>query len=292
MLLAMQMRVSDLQKLLHRLEHIKASAVPSDGGLVHERHTLRFLEGFIKDVDAFDKSIIKKGIPTIFNQNLDDEVMGKVALNYESFVIEISHRNADYSVLFSDIVVRYLNLRGYSITDSSGKTCILKYSFSHQISRPYNVYIYDPSITRPEQPDAVDKEGDTEQPDAVDVEGDTLGKPKDRTLADIQRDILHVLSFVMGILKMAPKSAQTTLEENAESSEYEIYDRQMFDGEKFNDLSLDDQPSFEEWAANPEVVQKRYERNEIRRRMNWRVDDGTAKLEGPLSDPFLSVSGT
>jgi hypothetical protein len=279
MLLAMQMRVSDLQKLLHRLEHIKAEAVPSDGGLVRERHTLRFLEGFIKDVDAFDKSIIKKGIPTIFNQNLDDEVMGKVALNYESFVIEISHRNADYSVLFSDIVVRYLNLRGYSITDSSGKTCILKYSFSHQISRPYNVYIYDPSITQPEQPDAVD------------VEGDTLGKPKDRTLADIQRDILHVLSFVMGILKMAPKSARTELEEDAESSEYEIYDRQMFDGEKFNDLSLDDQPSFEEWATNPEVVQKRNERNEIRRRMNWRVDDGTAKLEGPLSDPFLSVSG-
>ena len=275
----MQMRVSDLQKLLHRLEHIKAEAVPSDGGLVRERHTLRFLEGFIKDVDAFDKSIIKKGIPTIFNQNLDDEVMGKVALNYESFVIEISHRNADYSVLFSDIVVRYLNLRGYSITDSSGKTCILKYSFSHQISRPYNVYIYDPSITQPEQPDAVD------------VEGDTLGKPKDRTLADIQRDILHVLSFVMGILKMAPKSARTELEEDAESSEYEIYDRQMFDGEKFNDLSLDDQPSFEEWATNPEVVQKRNERNEIRRRMNWRVDDGTAKLEGPLSDPFLSVSG-
>jgi hypothetical protein len=279
MLLAMQMRVSDLQKLLHRLEHIKAEAVPSDGGLVRDRHTLRFLEGFIKDVDAFDKSIIKKGIPTIFNQNLDDEVMGKVALNYESFVIEISHRNADYSVLFSDIVVRYLNLRGYSITDSSGKTCILKYSFSHQISRPYNVYIYDPSITQPEQPDAVD------------VEGDTLGKPKDRTLADIQRDILHVLSFVMGILKMAPKSARTELEEDAESSEYEIYDRQMFDGEKFNDLSLDDQPSFEEWATNPEVVQKRNERNEIRRRMNWRVDDGTAKLEGPLSDPFLSVSG-
>ena len=275
----MQMRVSDLQKLLHRLEHIKAEAVPSDGGLVRDRHTLRFLEGFIKDVDAFDKSIIKKGIPTIFNQNLDDEVMGKVALNYESFVIEISHRNADYSVLFSDIVVRYLNLRGYSITDSSGKTCILKYSFSHQISRPYNVYIYDPSITQPEQPDAVD------------VEGDTLGKPKDRTLADIQRDILHVLSFVMGILKMAPKSARTELEEDAESSEYEIYDRQMFDGEKFNDLSLDDQPSFEEWATNPEVVQKRNERNEIRRRMNWRVDDGTAKLEGPLSDPFLSVSG-
>jgi hypothetical protein len=280
MLCAVQMRV-DLHKLLYRLEHIEAEAMPSNEDVVRVKPTLRFLEGFIKEVDAFNRNIIKKGMPIIFNQNLDDEKMGKVALNYESFVIEVSHRDAKYSVLFSDIVVRYLLLRGQSIQDSSGNTCILQYSHNYQVGRPYDIYTYDPTISRAKKPDAIHVDG---------LEDSTLGKPKDSTLADIQRDILHVLSFVMGILKMAPKSAQTTLEENAESSEYEIYDRQMFDGEKFNDLSLDDQPSFEEWATNPEVVQKRNERNEIRRRMNWRVDDGTAKLEGPLSDPFLSVS--
>jgi hypothetical protein len=279
MLLAMQMRVSDLQKLLHRLEHIKAEAVPSDGGLVREKHTLRFLEGFIKDVDAFDKSIIKRGMPAIFNQNLDDERMGKVALGYGPFVIEISHRDAVYSVLFSDIVVRYLDLRGWLIMDSSGNRCILTYCHAFQVGRPYDVYTYDPTIYR------------AKLPDTDGLKDSTLGKPTDRPLADVQRDILHVLSFVMGILKTAPKCAQTKLEQNAESSEYEIYDRQMFDGGKFNSMDLSNTPSFEEWAIEPEVVEKRNERNKIRRRMNWRVDDGTAELEGPLSDPFLSVSG-
>jgi hypothetical protein len=145
---------------------------------------------------------------------------------------------------------------------------MLHYSYSHQVRRPYNIYMYDPNITR--------------QSNEMHM---------DRPLAEIQRDILHVLSLVMDILRTAPKSARTPSEKDAESSEYDIYDREMFDAEKFADLCVD-QPPFEEWACRPRVVQEREERNAIRRLMYWRVDDATAKLESPLSDPFLSVIGT
>jgi hypothetical protein len=251
------MSVSALQQLVHRLGRMESEAVSFDGAVTSEKRNLRFIDKFINEVDEFDKTIVKKGPIRMFDQNLDDEQSGKVVLRYGDFVIEISHRSGIYSVLLSDTVVRFLGLRGESILDYSGKACELQFFHGAQVNRSYASYVYTPNRVPP-------------------------GNEK--------RDVLTVLNCMLGVLKSAPRTAFTELEQSAEYSEHAIYLGEMHTASKF--VGGFEEPPYEQWASDPRVVLERADRNAIRRRMNWRVDDGTANLECPLSNPFLSEHQT
>jgi hypothetical protein len=255
MLHAMQMRV-DLHKLLYRLEHIEAEAMPSNEYVVDDKHNLRFLGEFIKEVDEFDRTIMKRGPIHMFDQNLDDEGSGKVVLCYGDFVIEISHRKDKYSVLLSGMMVRFMTLRGWSIRDSLGNICQLTYFSSVSSRRSYSTYVYEPT---------------------------------ENTLVRAKSDVLSVLACMMNVLRNAPKAALTGLEQDAEYSEHAIYLGEMHTGSRF--VTGFEESSYAEWALDPRVVQERADRNVIRRRMNWRVDDD-CKSRVPFveSIPFQALN--
>lgn len=234
----------------------------SKQGVGGEKHDLRFLVPLLDVVDAFDPSIVRK---RQYDNNIDDEYTGRVALNFMKFVIEISHVKEVYSVLFSESVKLFLESNGFlsynasvpEIRVSETEVYILKYYSRAQNTRSYATYQYEPG---------------------------------DANLVEVKTKILRVLGYVFNVLKKAADPTPEMISEqeaDAEYTEFMIYDSEVHENDR-NHMGVGPRitpVSYAAWASTREVMRQRAIRNLIRRRNGWPEDDGTSENRGKLSNP-------